>query len=51
MKYLVIDHQTGVVLSTHTTAAAARRKCDRLDLAYGAVRYDVKTAYPLTTEA
>ena len=37
--YQVIDIQTKTVLSTHATLKQASRKCDRLDLVYGAVRY------------
>lgn len=40
--YQVIDRHTGTVVSEHKTAAAARAKRDRLDLAYGACRYLVK---------
>ena len=40
--YQIIDRQTGKVVSEHKTAAAARAKRDRLDLAYGACRYLVK---------
>lgn len=37
--YKVIDTHTKQVLSTHATLKQASRKCDRLDNAYGAVRY------------
>jgi len=37
--YQVIDTHTKQVISTHATLKQASRKCDRLDSAYGAVRY------------
>jgi hypothetical protein len=40
--YNVIDIQTKLVISTHATLKQASRKCDRLDNAYGAVRYVYK---------
>lgn len=40
--YQVIDRHTGMVVSEHKTAKAARAKRDRLDSAYGACRYLVK---------
>ena len=41
--YQVIDRQTQVVVSTHKTRVQASRKVDRLDNAYGAYRYFVKS--------
>lgn len=40
--YQVVDRHTGMVVSEHKTAKAARAKRDRLDAAYGACRYLVK---------
>lgn len=40
--YLVIDHQTQQVVAKVANKQAARNKRDRLDLAYGAVRYVVR---------
>ena len=40
--YQVIDRQTGAVVGTFTNKARARAKRDRLDMAYGAVRYFVR---------
>ena len=40
--YQVIDNQTKKVMGTYTTRAAASRRADKLDLAYGAIRYTVK---------
>lgn len=42
MKYQVIDRQTGAVVGSFVNKTAARNKRDRLDLAYGAVRYTVR---------
>jgi hypothetical protein len=41
-RYLVIDRQTGATVANLPTAKAARAKRDRLDLAYGAIRYTVR---------
>lgn len=41
-KYLVVDIKTNQIISTHATLKQASRKCDRLDNAYGAVRYIYK---------
>lgn len=41
--YQVVDNRTGQVISTHTSHKLARRKADRLDLEYGAIRYSVVT--------
>lgn len=40
--YQVIDRQTMSVVGTFKNKNAARNKRDRLDLAYGAVRYMVR---------
>jgi hypothetical protein len=42
MTYQVIDTKTQTVVATCKTSKAARAKQDRLDLAYGAVRYTVR---------
>ena len=42
--YVVIDSQTGDIVSQHASKARARSKRDRLDLEYGAVRYRVEEA-------
>jgi hypothetical protein len=44
--YQVIDIQTKAVVGTYKTRAAASRRADKLDMAYGAVRYTVKTIWP-----
>jgi hypothetical protein len=41
-KFQVIDRRTGQVVGTFKSKQAARSKRDRLDLAYGAVRYMVR---------
>ena len=43
--YQVIDTKTQQVLSTHKDRIQARRKRDRLDMQYGAVRYVVKPVF------
>ena len=40
--YQVICTSTGDVISIHESAVAAHRKADKLDLAYGAIRYSVR---------
>jgi hypothetical protein len=40
--YQVIDRQTGKVVGTYTELKRARRRADRLDLIYGAIRYGVQ---------
>ena len=40
--YHVIDKQTGAHMGTYATRVAARRRADKLDLAYGAIRYLVR---------
>ena len=39
--YQVIDIQTKKVMGTYASRAAASRRADKLDLAYGAIRYTV----------
>jgi hypothetical protein len=41
-KWQVICSLTGYIVSTHKSAVSAHRKADKLDLAYGAVRYSVR---------
>ena len=40
--YQVIDRQTQKVVGTFKNKQAARNKCDRLDMQYGAIRYSVR---------
>lgn len=40
--YQVIDRQTQTIVATFANKQAARNKRDRLDSAYGAVRYMVR---------
>ncbi len=42
MKFQVIDSQTKYLVGTYATLRRALSKADKLDLAYGAVRYIVK---------
>ena len=42
MAYLVIDTRTGATVARCASKQAARNKRDRLDAAYGAVRYVVR---------
>lgn len=42
MAYLVIDTRTGATMARCASKQAARNKRDRLDAAYGAVRYAVR---------
>lgn len=42
--YQVIDTKTQAVVGTFSSKQAARSKRDRLDAAYGAVRYVVRAA-------
>ena len=44
MVYLVIDNRTGATVGRFLNKQAARNKRDRLDTAYGAVRYSVREA-------
>lgn len=41
MKYQVIDTRTKSVMGTYSTLRRALNKADKLDLAFGAVRYSV----------
>lgn len=41
--YQVIDRQTGAVMGTYDSSIKARRRVDKLDNAYGAYRYYVKS--------
>lgn len=46
-KYLLVDTKTGITLATYEGDAGrkrAYRRADKLDLAYGAVRYVVRFA-------
>ena len=43
ISYQVIDIQTKQVVATCSTRKAASRKADKLDLAYGAIRYTVRS--------
>lgn len=40
--YEVIDRQTGAVVGVYATRIKARRRADKLDLEYGAIRYAVR---------
>lgn len=40
--YAIIDNKTKMQVATRKTRAAAARYADKLDLAYGAVRYIVR---------
>jgi hypothetical protein len=42
MRYQIIDTQTKQVIGTYSSRVRASRKADRMDLAYGAIRYMVK---------
>ena len=42
--YQIIDAQTGEIVAKAQSLKLAHRKADRLDLAYGAVRYYVRAA-------
>jgi hypothetical protein len=41
-KYAVIDRQTGQLMGVYATRRKATQRADRLDLAYGAIRYRVQ---------
>lgn len=41
--YQIIDRQTGLVVGEAKTLKGARRSANRRDLAYGAIRYGVRT--------
>jgi hypothetical protein len=40
--YQIIDNRTGSIVGTAKTLRAAIRKCDKLDSAFGAVRYSYR---------
>jgi hypothetical protein len=40
--YIVVDTKTGSTVGAFTNKQSARNKRDRLDAAYGAVRYSVR---------
>lgn len=40
--YEIIDRQTGNRVGTHKSRVSASRRADKLDLAYGAIRYFVR---------
>lgn len=42
--YQIVDSQTGAVKGTYQTLSRARRRADKLDLEYGAIRYRVQRA-------
>ena len=42
MSYQVIDNKTSEVVGTYKTRKLARRRADKLDLEYGAIRYSVR---------
>lgn len=42
MTYQIIDRQTGRLVLTYSNKARAYNRADKLDLAYGAVRYSVR---------
>ncbi len=46
--YQLVDTHTGRVLGTYTYAQRnrARNRADKLDLAYGSVRYVVRVVFP-----
>lgn len=41
MKYQVVDSQTKSIIGIYSTYRRAMNKADKLDLAYGAYRYQV----------
>jgi len=49
--YTVTDKQTGRIMGTYGTLRAAHWRADRLDLAYGAVRYVVRRVEAVTPHA
>ncbi len=52
--YNIFDSRTGLVVGVARTLKAAHRKADRMDMAYGAVRYTVRfvdAAYVARIEA
>lgn len=44
IKYQVVDSRTQIVMGTYATLKAASRRADKLDAAYGAVRYVARRA-------
>jgi hypothetical protein len=42
MRYQVIDNQTKQVMGSYLNRVRASRKADKLDLAYGAIRYSIR---------
>lgn len=46
VRYDLIDRQTGRVIATYQSRVKATRRADRLDLAHGAIRYQVKPIWP-----
>ena len=40
--YQILDIQTKKIVSKHATRVVAKRKADRMDMQYGAIRYVVK---------
>lgn len=43
IRYRIIDSRTGLCVGTYRNKLRARRRADRLDLMYGAIRYQVRT--------
>lgn len=41
--YQVIDSRTGVLMGTYASLKMASRRADKLDQAFGAVRYTVRS--------
>lgn len=41
-RYAVIDRHTGMAVGNYGDRKRARRRADKLDLAYGAIRYGVR---------
>ncbi len=46
VRYDLIDRQTDTVIGSYTKREPAMRRADKLDLAYGAVRYSVRPIWP-----
>lgn len=42
MMYQVIDSKTGFIVATYPTRKQASRRADKLDMAYGAIRYSIR---------
>lgn len=49
--YQVIDCQTNTIVGTYDNRKAASRRADKLDLAYGAVRYTVRVIWAAEVSA